>query len=263
MNFIKLRFHFVKFFLLAIAIFFSRNSFSQLFDSTKKTGHLGGSIELTNNGISVVPTFSLNKPAAIFKASAGKGRLSFDPEFSCSFQGKPWNFFIWLRYQLIQKQKFSFNVAVHPDFSFFSQTLSDNGVVQNYTTVQRYLSFDFAPNYSLTKKTSIGIFYLLSKGLSDISVKTGNFLTCHINFSGIKFFKDYFFSFSPQVYYLKLDEQDGYYFSSVLVLGKNNFPFTITTTNNKIIKTDITGSKNFVWNISLIYSFSKNYIEKK
>jgi len=36
-------------------------------------------------------------------------------------------------------------------------------------------------------------------------------------------------------------------------VAKKNFPLSISAIINKTINSDITGSKNFVWNVSLIY----------
>jgi hypothetical protein len=68
---------------------------------------------------------------------------------------------------------------------------------------------------------------------------------------------------NPQIYYLKLDRQDGFYFTSSLTLAKKNFPLIIQSTINKIIDTHIAGSKNILWNVSLVYSFNKNYVSRK
>lgn len=67
--------------------------------------------------------------------------------------------------------------------------------------------------------------------------------------------------FSPQLYYLKMDKNDGVYFTSAFTVAKKNFPLSISAIINKTIQTDITASKNFVWNTSLIYSFNKKYLK--
>ena len=67
-------------------------SFAQRTDSTKAAGYFAGTISVTNNGLSFIPTFSLGDPAALFLLSVGKERISFDPEFRFSREGKPWTF---------------------------------------------------------------------------------------------------------------------------------------------------------------------------
>ena len=64
---------------------------------------------------------------------------------------------------------------------------------------------------------------------------------------------------NPQFYYLKLDDEDGFYFTSSMTLVKKNFPLSVSAIINKVIQTNITASENFVWNASLVYSFNKKY----
>jgi hypothetical protein len=51
-----------------------------------------------------------------------------------------------------------------------------------------------------------------------------------------------------------MDAYDGYYINSTLSLNRRNFPFSVSTTMNKIIESTIPGD-NFLWNINLTYSF--------
>jgi hypothetical protein len=61
-----------------------------------------------------------------------------------------------------------------------------------------------------------------------------------------------------QAYYLKLDAEDGFYVNSTLSLNRRNFPFSVSSSINKIIRSDIAGD-NFLWNINLTYSFATRY----
>jgi hypothetical protein len=67
-------------------------SFPQKTDSTKIARHIGGAVTVTNNGISLIPNFTLGKPAAIFDLSVGGKKLSFEPQFRFALEGKPWSF---------------------------------------------------------------------------------------------------------------------------------------------------------------------------
>ena len=61
-----------------------------------------------------------------------------------------------------------------------------------------------------------------------------------------------------QAYYLQMDANDGYYVNSTLSLNRQNFPLSISTTMNKKLKSSIAGD-DFLWNISLSYSFGGKY----
>ena len=62
-------------------------------DAQKKL-HFSGNILATNNGISLIPSFNLGRPAVAFNLSIGGEKLSFDPQFRFSMDGKPWSFII-------------------------------------------------------------------------------------------------------------------------------------------------------------------------
>lgn len=62
----------------------------------------------------------------------------------------------------------------------------------------------------------------------------------------------------PQVYYLRLDQQEGYYYSTSVNIARKNFPLSVSAIINKAINTEIP-SKPFVWNTSLVYTFNQKY----
>jgi len=247
--------------LLVVFLLLAHFAFSQNTDSTKVVSHFGGAVTVTNNGISFVPTFSLGKPAVIFDLSMGR-RLSFDPQFRFSLEGKPWSFLFWGRYKLLKTNKFSFNVGSHLGLSFKTITAPLNGITTEITTVKRYLAGELVPNYFLTKDISIGMYYLYSRGIDDGTTRNTHFLTLNTNFSDIRLSKQFYMKFMPQVYYLKMDQLDGVYFTSALTLANRKIPLSISSVINKIIQTNITASQNFVWNVSLIYTFNKKYVAR-
>ena len=236
-------------------------SFSQKTDSTKSSSYFSGSASITNNGISIVPTFSLEKPAAIFMLSAGKGRFSFDPDIRFSLSGKPWTFLFWARYKLVNNDKFQVNAGTHLGLNFRRSVLPVNGDSAELNVVRRYLAGELYPRILLTKDISIGIYYLYSHGLDKGTIGNTHFITLNTNFSNIKLTDQFFIKFNPQFYYLKLDAEDGFFFTSTLTVAKRNFPLSISGTINKRMESNITGSKNFIWNASLVYSFSKKYVK--
>jgi len=250
-----------KLFLFSILVIISHSCFSQANDSTKSISHFSGTVSVTNNGISIIPTFSLNKPAAAFNLSVGKGRLSFEPYLGFSLEGKPWSFLFWGRYKLKQEGKFKINTGAHYGLAFSSVPFLNNGISTEKITAQRYLAGEFAPNYSLSKNISVGMYYLYSRGLDSYAIQNTHFLTINSSFTNIKLTNEFFLNFTPQFYYLNLDGVDGFYFTSVLTLAKKNFPLSLSYQMNKIIKTNITASPDFVWNVSVAYSFNHLYVK--
>jgi hypothetical protein len=235
-------------------------AFSQKADSTKNISHFSGAVTVTNNGISLIPTFSLGKPATIFNLSIGKGKLSFEPDIRFALEGKPWSFLFWWRYKLWTTDKFMINIGAHPALNFRTLRLLVNGDSTEVTVTRRFLAGELSPNYLLSKKVSIGMYYLYSRGIDKGVAKHTHFITLNSNISNIGFPCKFYMKVTPQFYYLKQDKQNGFYFTSTLTLAKRNFPLSVSATINKTIQSDITASKIFVWNASLIYSFNKKYV---
>lgn len=237
-------------------------SFSQKADSTKSTSHFSGTVGITQNGIALVPTFSLGEPAGIVMLSMGKKKFSFDPEFRFSLEGKPWSVLFWFRYQAVKTGKFSLRIGAHPALNFVTRPATINGVLQDAIVTRRFLAAELSPNYSITKHISIGTYYLYGRGFDKGTPVNNHFITLNANFSNIKLTENYFMRFSPQVFLLKQDKLTGYFATATVTLARNNFPLSIAGLFNKQLKEGIAGAKDFVWNATLIYSFGKNYIEK-
>jgi hypothetical protein len=237
-----------------IIFLFSLNVYSQKTDSTKTPIQFSGSISATNNGVSLIPTFSLGKPAVTFDLAVRGKRLSFEPLLLFAVEkAKPWAFIFWVRYKLIQKEKFKFNVGVHPSYIFSSNTIIDNGIKKEVLTASRYAVAEFVPSYAVSKNTSLGLYYIAAKQIGVGNSKGTQFLALNA-ISNIKLSEQYFMRLMPQVYYLKLGDLNGFYSNATVVLGKENFPISVSGMVSKSIKTEIEVNK-FVWNVGVTYSF--------
>lgn len=241
-----------------VLLLLAGHSFSQNSDSTKTLVHFGGTITATQNGISLIPSFSLGKPAVMFDLNVGGKRLTFEPFFRFGTNGKPWSIIFWWRYKIITGEKFKLSIGAHPSFVFRTTSVNINGTATNIIQANRYAAGDLTPTYFISKNISAGIYYLYSHGLDKTAVQNTHFLTLNSNISNIKLAGKVFARFNPQVYYLKQDRNDGFYFTYSLTINRKNFPLSVQTIMNKVIRTSIPG-RNFVWNASIIYSFNKNY----
>lgn len=243
---------------------FAFSVFSQEKDSTKHALNFRGTVSATNNGFSLVPTFSLGEPAvATFLNISGNRRLSFEPEFRYSMKFKPWSLiFIW-RYKMVRKERFQLALGTHlPALNFVSGKATLGGVEQDVTRVRRFFPVvEVMPTYKFSKNFNMGIFYLFSVGLEKELTKHNHFVSLQPNFNHIPLSKRYYLRFNPQFYYLKLDESDGIYVAGALTLARQDFPFSISGMMNKAIDSDIP-AKGFDWNVSLNYTFGRNYTEK-
>lgn len=237
-----------------ILIHLTTTALSQKADTLQAKIRVHGAITVTNNGISVIPTFMLGKPATIFDLVVTKNRFGFEPQFRFAIEdAKPWSFIFWLRYKLIQSKKFQMGIGAHPSTVFRNSTAIINGVNQDLITVRRYFAGEISPTYFISKNISVGLYYLYSRGLAD-AIKNTNYVALGTNLTNIKLGGEYFMRVAPQVYYLRLDDNEGYYFTSSFTLTNRNLPLSISSIINKRIESAIQ-SEDFVWNISLIYSY--------
>ena len=198
----------------------------------------------------------------MFDLNVGNKKLTFEPQFRFGLDGKPWSFIFWWRYKLVQNEKFRLSVGAHPSVVFRPISLLINGAENETFYVQRYVAAEIAPNYFITKDISVGVYYLHSNGLDKGAIRETNFVTINSNFSNIKLSDQFYFKFNPQVFYLKMDEQDGYYATATLGLAKKDFPLSIQSILNQAIKSNIASKSDFVWNVSLIYSFRNDFVKK-
>ena len=153
------------------------------------------------------------------------------------------------------------NTGAHLGMNFRNITLSATDPTE-IIAVRRYLAAELAPNYFIAKNISIGSYYLYSHGLDYGAVKNTHFITLNTNFSRIPISRKFYLRAVPQVYYLYQDGNEGYFFTSVLTLARENFPLSASSIINKLLHSNITGAKDFAWNISLHYSFTRNYVQK-
>jgi len=235
---------------------FTGITWSQTADSTKQLTHFTGSAGITNNGISVVPTFSFDKPAGILLMSVGKKRLSFEPDVRFSLDVKRGGMALWWRYKFLMNGKFRLNAGAHPAMNFIvTPDSAREGSKSVILTQQFFLAGELVPCYMLSKNVSVGMYYLYGHSLQQNGPRNVHFVTVNSNFSNIKIAGQLFLQWIPQFYYLNIDKKDGVYFTSTATLLKRNFPLSLQSTINKTIKTNIPGDKTFVWNVTLFYSF--------
>jgi len=183
-------------------------------------------MSLTNNGISFVPNFSLEQPAALLNLTLEKGRFSFEPEFTFSLEeGRAWYQVYWLRYKILNEGKLRLRAGGHLGLNFAKiLDASDNEVIKT----ERYLVAELAPSYEYSESSSVGLQYMIARGYDIVNEDIQHFLSLNAHFSNIK-------------------------------ISKTNFPLSFSTVMNKTLSSDIAG-KDFLWNMTLTYNFRKGKV---
>ncbi|MEN2283425.1 hypothetical protein AAGF08_14865 [Algoriphagus sp. SE2] len=253
---------FFRFLFIYLSLIFVIKVQSQTIQESQPTiKHFDGTITATSNGISIIPFFSLGRPAFLFDLSLGGDRLSFDPMLRFGMNGKPWSFVFWWRYKLINKPKFSLRVGAHPAFIFQERELMVDGKPKNVLVANRFLTYEIAPTFKLSPRSSLGIYFLNGNGINPYPPDHTYFLGLTWTLSDFPLGETVRFKMTPQVYYLKVDENDGIYGTSTFTLTKTDFPIGLQSTFNQKINSSIDG-EDFVWNLSLIYNFANDYRKK-
>ncbi len=220
-----------------------------------------GSINLTNNGFSFIPIFSLGKPATTVNLSLAGKRLSFDPQLRFDLDGmRPWSFlFIW-NYKIIKKERFQMKLGAYfPAYAFTNLNYTRNSNPVTILTPQRFFIWTTLLNYKLSPKINLSLFYLNGIGLEKIDQSDrGNFISFQIGINNLKLLNNLLVNFNPRLYFLQIDDNQGYYFANTFSLKHKKFPFFLSTTLNQAINTSINANK-FDWNIALNYAFKSSY----
>jgi hypothetical protein len=226
-------------------------------DSVKTPFDVSIRLGVTNNGFSFVPAFTLGEPATSLDIILKWKRFSIEPQFQYSLTGKPWAFIFLYRYSIINQGRYLLTAGTHfPGLAFVYDDEAFEGNGGNRPIVDRILAAELINTFIVNPRISVTLFYLPSKGIQTESFKTGHFLSLSTGFSEIEIAHGFRMNFAPQIFYLRLDDRDGFYISANLTVEKKNFPVSLGSTFYKTFNNEI-GGKDFNWNLSLFYTFHK------
>lgn len=237
---------------------------AQVNDSTlKKATTFSGSVGLSTNGFSIVPTFSLNSPATMTLLSWRIKKFSFDPDIRLTPNAKKGSMIFWLRYHAITTNKYRLRIGAHPAMNFQIREITENGKTTTISQMRRFIAWELSNDYKINKHLSAGIYYLQGNGLQKDGARTTHYIAFTPSVADIRLTKSLRLAAAPSVYYLYLDGNDGKYISGVVSLSHTKLPFTLQHAFNKTITSDIPGSKDYMWNVSIHYNFKKIYSQVK
>lgn len=251
------RLFFLTGFFLLPFILFSREA-----DSTKVPLDVGIKIGVTNNGFSFIPAFTLEEPATSLDISLKWKRFSIEPQFQYSLEGKPWSFVFFYRYKALMKNRYQLTLGSHlPALAFVTEEFSTDEGRQTRIVADRIVAGEIINAFVVNPNVIVGLYYIYSRGVQIESLRNGHYLSFNATFSKIRLSEQINMIFSPQVFYLRLDDKDGYYVAARLNIAKSGFPVSFGSTLYKTFNNEI-GGKDFNWNLSLYYTFNKRYFAK-
>lgn len=247
--------------LFVLLFFCSYLSFAQSEDSTQTPMVFSGSVGFTNNGFSIIPTFSLDNPAFVANLSFRKKKLSFEPDIRLVPNAEKGGLIWWLRYRLVDNKKFGFRVGAHPAFTLIRRTDMEDGKTKEITEMLRFLAFEAVPSYQFTQKFGVSAMYLQGNGLQKHGPQLTRVLFLNSNITNIGFGKSLYFNVFPSIYFLYTDGYRGDYLTITGVLAHKKLPFSLQSTINQTFNSNIPNNKDFMWNVTLNYNFRKVYKE--
>jgi hypothetical protein len=247
---------------LALTILVLGASYPSTAQQRDSTLSLRTVLSVTQNGFSLIPSFSLGKPAVFFEPVVATRRMSFEPLFRFSLEGKPWSLIFIYRYKIVDRSRFQLQLGGHiPALIFFTQSVVRNGVTEDVIVSQRYLAGELLPNYDVSRNFSVGAHVLRGHGFDSWGTRNTFFVGARATLTNVNLSKRVFLKFTPMVYYLKADDDVGYYLTNTLVLAIRRFPLSVSNIINKAIDTEVPG-KDFDWTVSLVYTFDRTYVTR-
>ena len=123
---------------------------------------------------------------------------------------------------------------------------------------QLFLAGELAPVFKVGRNIGLGPYYIYARGLEKDIIRNSHFISFRANVANISLGEKLYMKFFAQAYYLKLDDNDGFYLNSSLAVTRRKFPFSLSSTVNQKIRSTIPGD-DFLWNINFTYSFSNRY----
>mgnify|MGYP001578909746 CR=1 FL=1 len=214
-----------------------------------------GTVSVTNNGFSFIPAFTLDAPAAMANVTLSKKRLSFSLQARFAIDGRPWATAYITRYKLISDEKNDLSIGMQfPATAFIKRKIIENGVESTIIEAQQGLSPDINYGRVISSKLMLGVSYLRYEAIGNIFPKHGNYTSIWANIGNMKLNLKTTLSLNQQLFYLTIDELEGWYTAGNLSLTKEKCPISLSSMFFKTIKSNI-GGKDFNWNVSMNYHF--------
>jgi hypothetical protein len=252
----------MKLLMLFFLIGISQDLLAQKEDSPlAKTNNFTAAVTVQSKGISTIPNMTLGKPAIIFDMKMGR-KLTFEPQFRFSLEGKPWAAVFWWRYYQTVSNKFK--VTYHTNYSLSYKSVvsyTASGTSNNFIRSIAYLVGALEPNYKINNYISVGMYLFYNRSLEIASTRNTLMLSFRPTFSNIPIAKNITFMAAPEIYNLKMDSNSGVFLNSRFLISKKNCPLSISGLINKPLKSTIPSEYDFLWNIGLTYTFNKKYRE--
>jgi hypothetical protein len=210
-----------------------------------------GNLQLTNNGISPVPYFTLGEPALLTNLYLTKGRLSFSPEFNFDLKAKPWSFNTWLRYNLIRTKRYNFYLG--SNFSIIFKRL-DPKIFNEDLQAQRYQMLDIMMTYKIDQKKMLSFYYWKTSTLDHLGITSSHFVMLALQIDNILKNENTVISFRPSVFVINNTLPfSGLFMSQITKISTKKFPLTFSLQTVETLQSS--EQAKFNWNVGVNVPF--------
>jgi hypothetical protein len=153
--------------------------------------------------------------------------------------------------------------SVNHSLSFKSIADTASGTKLETIRATRYMAAALAPDMQVNKYIGIGLYLFYSRGIEKYITRNTWMVSFRPGISNIPIGKNMVVRFVPEMYYLKMDDNDGVFLNTALLISRKKFPLSVSALINKALESDIPSEYNLLWNVGLIYSFNKTYVRTK
>ena len=235
-----------------VALLLSMAAGNTVSDTTREPAHASGAVTVTNNGISLIPSFSLGRPATIIDVGIERSGFAFEPQLKVGLDGYPWAFIFWGRWRPKTGDRFHLVIGEHPAVQFHRTNATIGGVPRTVTTINRYFVTELWPSVSVTRNVNTGIYWLDGHGLDGDATQHTHFVSWRSSVN-VPLPNRYYVFLAPQAYYLWQDRREAEYVNGAATLGAHAFPVSISAMVNRKLQGTLP-TKDVLWNVSLIYT---------
>jgi len=210
-----------------------------------------GNLQLTNNGISPVPYFTLGEPALLTNLYLTKGRLSFSPEFNFDLKAKPWSFNTWLRYNLIRIKRYNFYLG--SNFSIIFKRL-DPKIFKEDLQAQRYQMLDIMMTYKIDQKKMLSFYYWKTSTLDHLGITSSHFVMLALQIDNLLKSENTVISFRPSVFVINNTLPfSGLFMSQITKISTKKFPLSFSLQTVETLQSS--EQAKFNWNVGVNVPF--------
>jgi len=210
-----------------------------------------GNLQLTNNGISPVPYFTLGEPALLTNLYLTKGRLSFSPEFNFDLKAKPWSFNTWLRYNLIRTKRYNFYLG--SNFSIIFKRL-DPKIFKEDLQAQRYQMLDIMMTYKIDQKKMLSFYYWKTSTLDHLGITSSHFVMLALQIDNLIKSENTVISFRPSVFVINNTLPfSGLFMSQITKISTKKFPLSFSLQTVETLQSS--EQAKFNWNVGVNVPF--------